>query len=185
MGGNLGSASPAGDAHPPLLAGGASVEVASVRGSRVVPVEEFYTGPKRQVLEPDELICAFLVRPATGPQQFSKVGTRNAMVIAVASFAVVLDPPAQRVGTGIGSAAPTPVRAGAAEEFLEGELAAGNLWESRRPLPAHFVAHFSQLVASAAAPIDDVRGSASYRTRALAVMAGRALSWAWTEYQGR
>ena len=185
VGGNLGSASPAGDAHPPLLAGGASVEVASVRGSRVVPVEEFYTGPKRQVLEPDELISAFLVRPATGPQQFSKVGTRNAMVIAVASFAVVLDPPAQRVGTGIGSAAPTPVRAGAAEEFLEGELAAGNLWESRRPLPAHLVAHFSQLVASAAAPIDDVRGSASYRTRALAVMAGRALSWAWTEYQGR
>ncbi len=72
VGGNLGSASPAGDAHPPLLAGGASVEVASVRGSRVVPVEEFFTGPKRQVLEPDELISAFLVRPATGPQQFSQ-----------------------------------------------------------------------------------------------------------------
>ena len=134
VGGNLGSASPAGDAHPPLLAGGASVEVASVRGSRVVPVEEFYTGPKRHVLEPDELISAFLVRPATGPQQFSKVGTRNAMVIAVASFAVVLDPPARRVGTGIGSAAPTPVRAGPAGEFLEGELAAGGLWESRGPL---------------------------------------------------
>ena len=105
------------------------------------------------------------------------------MVIAVASFALVLGT-GRRVGTGIGSAAPTPVRAGAAEEFLEGELAAGDLWESRRPLPAHLVAHFSQLVASAAAPIDDVRGTANYRTRALAVMAGRALSWAWTEYQG-
>ena len=147
-GGNLGSASPAGDAHPPLLASGASVEVASVRGSRVVAVEDFFTGPKRHVLAPDELISAFLVRPATGPQQFSKVGTRNAMVIAVASLAVVLDPPGQRVGTGIGSAAPTPVRAAAAEEFLEGELAAEGLWESRGALAPAVVAHFSQLVAS-------------------------------------
>ncbi len=106
------------------------------------------------------------------------------MVIAVASFAVVLDSERRRVGTGIGSAAPTPVRAGAAEEFLEGELAAGALWESPRPLSSHLVGHFSGLVASAAAPIDDVRGSAVYRKRALAVMAGRALSWAWAEYQG-
>ena len=183
VGGNLGSASPAGDAHPPLLASGASVEVASVRGRRVVPVEDFFRGPKQHVLQQDELIYAFLVRPANGPQQFSKVGTRNAMVIAVASFAVVLDREKRLVGTGIGSAAPTPVRAGAAEEFLEGELAAGALWESPRPLPPHVVAHFCGLVASAATPIDDVRGSADYRKRALAVMARRALSWAWTEYQ--
>jgi CO/xanthine dehydrogenase FAD-binding subunit len=184
MGGNLGSASPAGDAHPPLLASGASVEVASVRGRRVVAVDDFFKGPKQHVLEQDELIYAFLVRPASGPQQFSKVGTRNAMVIAVASFAVALDRGRRRVGTGIGSAAPTPVRAGAAEEFLEGELAASSLWESPRALPPHLVAHFSELVASAAAPIDDVRGSADYRRRALAVMARRALSWAWTEYRG-
>jgi CO/xanthine dehydrogenase FAD-binding subunit len=184
VGGNLGSASPAGDAHPPLLASGASVEVASVRGRRVVPVDDFFKGPKQHVLEQDELIYAFLVRPASGPQQFSKVGTRNAMVIAVASFAVALDRERRRVGTGIGSAAPTPVRAGAAEEFLEGELAASALWESPRALPPHLVAHFSELVASAAAPIDDVRGSADYRRRALAVMARRALSWAWTEYRG-
>ncbi len=182
VGGNLGSASPAGDAHPPLLAAGATVEVTSVRGSRRVPVEEFFTGPKRHVLEPDELIAAFLVRPAPGPQQFSKVGTRNAMVIAVASFAVALDPERQRVGTGIGSAAPTPRRARAAESFLEGELAAAGLWQAPRPLGAEVVAHFSELVASAASPIDDVRGTAAYRRHALAVMARRSLSWAWSDY---
>jgi CO/xanthine dehydrogenase FAD-binding subunit len=183
VGGNLGSASPAGDAHPPLLATGALVEVESVRGTRRVAVEEFFVGPKRNVLAPDELIAAFLVRPAPGPQQFSKVGTRNAMVIAVVSFALALDPEHERVGTGIGSAAPTPVRAAAAEELLEGELTAGGSWEARGPLDPHLVAHFSELVASAASPIDDVRSTAAYRRHALAVMARRALSWAWSEYQ--
>ncbi len=183
VGGNLGSASPAGDAHPPLLASGAAVEVASVRGSRRVPVEEFFVGPKRNVLGPDELISAFVVRPAPGPQQFSKVGTRNAMVIAVTSFALALDPELRRVGTGIGSAAPTPLRAVAAEEFLEGELTAGGLWEAPRPLPPNVVDHFSELVSGAADPIDDVRGTAAYRRHSLAVMACRCLSWAWTDYR--
>jgi CO/xanthine dehydrogenase FAD-binding subunit len=184
VGGNLGSASPAGDAHPPLLASGALVEVASVGRTRRVPVEEFFTAPKRHVLAPDELIAAFVVPPARGPQQFCKVGARNAMVIAVASFAIALDVAHQRVGTGLGSVAPTPRRATEAETFLEGELNAGRLWESPRPLDPRLVAHFSRLVASAASPIDDVRGSAAYRVHALAVMARRALSWAWSEFLG-
>src|SRR5687768_5151736 len=91
IGGNLGSSSPAGDALPPLYASGADVELASVRGSRRVPVEEFITGPKTNLLQPDELIAAVWMPVATGPQQFAKVGTRNAMVIAVCSFAVSLD----------------------------------------------------------------------------------------------
>ncbi|HEX6338470.1 MAG TPA: FAD binding domain-containing protein, partial [Jiangellaceae bacterium] len=115
VGGNLGSASPAGDAHPPLLAGDAVVEVESVRGLRTIPVGEFFTGVKRNALEPDELIKSVLVPTARGPQEFAKIGTRNAMVIAVTSFAVALDPDERRVGTGIGSAAPTPRRAIAAE----------------------------------------------------------------------
>ena len=86
VGGNLGAASPAGDAHPPLLAAGTRVEVASVRGTRLIPVDDFYTGVKRNALAPDELIRAVLVTPPSGPQQFSKIGTRNAMVIAVAAF---------------------------------------------------------------------------------------------------
>lgn len=183
VGGNLGSSSPAGDAHPPLLASGATVEVESVRGRRQVPIGDFFIGPKRNVLAPDELISAFVVPPAPGPQQFCKVGTRNAMVIAVASFAVALDPERQRVGTGIGSAAPTPVRAAAAEGSLEGELAAAGLWASRASLPDALVEHFSVLAARAASPIDDVRGTAAYRRHALAVMAGRALRWAWSDYQ--
>src|SRR5712672_745054 len=75
VGGNLGTASPAGDAHPVLLACDALVEVASTSGSRRIPAREFFVGPKRNAMRQDELISAFLVEPVTGPQQFSKVGT--------------------------------------------------------------------------------------------------------------
>src|SRR6266849_6507857 len=129
VGGNLGSASPAGDAHPPLLACDAVVEAASVRGVRQIPVREFYTGVKRTVLAPDELIAAICVPVARGPQQFAKVGVRNAMVIAVASFAIALHPDRTWVGTGLGSAAPTPRPAREAEEFLTAELIERGLWD--------------------------------------------------------
>jgi CO/xanthine dehydrogenase FAD-binding subunit len=175
VGGNLGSASPAGDAHPPLLAAGAGVELASTRGSRRLPAREFFTGPKRNAIQKDELIAAFLIEPAQGPQQFSKVGTRNAMVIAVCSFALALDPGRKRVGTGIGSAGPTPLRAVEAEDFIQGELD----WEGRRPLGDATLNRFCELVATAAKPIDDVRGTAAYRRHALSVMARRCLTWAW------
>jgi CO/xanthine dehydrogenase FAD-binding subunit len=179
--GNLGAASPAGDAHPALLAGDAVVEVESVRGVRQVPVATFYTGVKRNVLQPDELIRATLVPVATGPQQYCKIGTRNAMVIAVAAFGLALHPARQRVGTGIGSAAPTPRRAHDAEDYIAEVLAAGGYWESRDPLPDTVATRFGDLVASAASPIDDVRGSARYRAHALSVMGRRALLWAWND----
>jgi len=177
--GNLGSASPAGDAHPPLLAAGAAVELESVRGSRTVSATDFFTGVKRNVLEPDELISAVRVPVTGGPQQFAKIGTRNAMVIAVASFAIALHPGARRVGTGIGSAAPTPRRAPDAEDLLAGELD----WDGRAPVGAPVVRRFGELVAAAADPVDDVRGSAAYRRHALAVMAARTATWAWDEYR--
>ena len=184
IGGNLGSASPAGDCHPPLLAVGAEVEVASAAGgSRRIPVEAFFTGPKQSALAAGELICAVHVPAATGPQQFAKVGTRNAMVIAVCSFALALDPTRGRVGTGIGSAGPTPLRAPAAEEFLEGELSSEGLWESRGPLGEAAVTRFGELAAAAARPIDDVRGTAGYRVHALGVMARRTLTWAWEQHR--
>ena len=184
VGGNLGSASPAGDAHPPLLAAGAVVEAESAaRGVRRIPAAEFYTGVKRNALEPDELIAAVLVPAAAGPQQFCKVGTRNAMVIAVSAFACALHPDRQAVGTGIGSAAPTPRRATEAETFLAGELADAGLWESRGELPESLAQAFGERVAAAASPIDDVRGTAAYRRHSLAVMARRAVTWAWDEYQ--
>ena len=183
VGGNLGSASPAGDAHPPLLASGAIVELASVAGTRRLPAHEFFVGPKRSAIRKDELIAAFLVEPAKGPQQFSKVGTRNAMVIAVCSFALAIDSERRRIGTGIGSAAPTPVRAIEAELFLAGVLEEKGLWESPAAVDESALVRFGQLVAAAAKPIDDVRGTAAYRRQALAVMARRSFIWAWNEHR--
>ena len=175
VGGNLGTSAPAGDAHPPLLAADASVELASTTGTRHVAVREFFTGPKRNAMRKDELIAAFLIRPAAGPQQFSKVGTRNAMVIAVCSFALSIDRAQQRVGTGIGSAGPTPLRAVEAESFIQQELD----WRNRRAPSDATVGRFGDLVSAAARPIDDVRGTAAYRRHALSVLAQRCLRWAW------
>ena len=183
VGGNLGAASPAGDSHPALLAAYAHVEVESVRGARQIPAEEFYTGVKRNALGPDELITAVLITPPTGPQQFCKIGTRNAMVISVAAFGLALHPDREAVGTGIGSAAPTPRRALAAEQFLAQSLTDDGLWESRGALPDATSRQFADLVADAASPIDDVRGTARYRVHSLSVMARRALVWAWNDFR--
>jgi len=175
VGGNLGTSSPAGDALPPLLASDALVELASVSGMRRLPVREFFTGPKRNAMRKDELIAAFLVGPAAGVQQFSKVGTRNAMVIAVCSFALAIDPERRTVGTGIGSAGPTPLRAPDAETFIQAELD----WDGRKQVSPATLDRFGELVAAAARPIDDIRGTADYRRHALAVLARRCLAWAW------
>lgn len=185
VGGNLGAASPAGDSHPPLLASGAIVELASVGGNRRLPVGEFFTGPKLNSMKKDELIAAFLIEPAKGPQQFSKVGTRNAMVIAVCSFAIAVDPVRRHIGTGIGSAAPTPIVAGDAERFLEGVLDEGGMWERPRAVDPKAIERFGELVAAAAKPIDDVRGTADYRRHALKVMARRSFGWAWDQHRVR
>ncbi|HET9169252.1 MAG TPA: FAD binding domain-containing protein, partial [Actinospica sp.] len=181
VGGNLGGASPAGDAHPALLAAGRDVyvEAQSVRGTRLIAIDDFYVGVKRNSLEPDELIRAVRIPVADGPQQFSKIGTRNAMVIAVCSFALALDAKARSAGTGIGSAAPTPRRARDAERFLADELP----WDSpRTPLDPELAEHFGELASAAASPIDDVRGTAAYRRHALKVMARRTLRWCWNDY---
>jgi CO/xanthine dehydrogenase FAD-binding subunit len=183
VGGNLGTASPAGDCHPVLLAGAADIEVVSVRGSRMIPAAEFFTGVKRNAMEPDELIAAVHIPLPSGPEQFSKIGTRNAMVIAVAAFSLALHPDRHEVGTGIGSAAPTPRPAMEAGQFLAAALTEAGLWESRGELPDSVSERFASLVRAAAAPIDDVRGTAAYRLHALAVMARRTLAWAWQDYQ--
>jgi CO/xanthine dehydrogenase FAD-binding subunit len=183
VGGNLGTASPAGDAHPILLATDAQVELASTAGTRLVAVRDFYLGPKRNSARPDELIAAFLVEPSNGPQQFSKVGTRNAMVIAVCAFSIALDVTRRTVGTGIGSAGPTPIRASEAETFIHGALDEQEAWEHRKEVSYSAVAKFGELVAAAARPIDDVRGTAAYRRHALAVLARRTFTWAWDDYR--
>jgi len=156
LGGNLGTASPAGDALPPLLVYEAEVVVASAeRGIRVVPVARFLTGPKQNALFPDELIVAVRLEPREMRQTFMKVGPRNAMVIAVVSLCLAVDRDAGEIRVSYGSAGPKPgfVRVALAEA---GELA--------------------ETVARDASPIDDVRGTAAYRVHALKVLVGRALN---------
>lgn len=183
VGGNLGTASPAGDGLPPLYASDAEVEVASVDGTRRVPVAEFVVGPKRNALREDELISAFRIPEAEGPQQYAKIGTRNAMVIAVCSFGLALHPERGKVGACIGSAGPTPIRASDAETFIQGVLEEGGLWGSRAEMGRAALARFGELVADAARPIDDVRGTAEYRRHSVGVLARRTLKWAWDEYR--
>ena len=175
IGGNLATASPAGDALPVLVALGASVEIAGNDGRRLIPIAEFFTGPKRSVLGTGDLVVAVHVPVRRGPQDYLKVGVRNAMVIAVCSFALALDLEKHQVGTGIGSAGPTPLRAVEAEDFIQGELD----WENRSAPSEAALRRFGELAAAAAKPIDDVRGTAAYRRHALAVMARRCLSWTW------
>ncbi|MCZ7457280.1 FAD binding domain-containing protein [Streptomyces sp. WMMC940] len=184
VGGNLGTASPAGDAHPALLAAGAEVEVESVRGTRSIPIDAFYTGVKRNALAADELIRAVHIKKADGPQQYSKVGTRNAMVIAVCAFGIALHPETRTVRTGIGSAAPTPVRAEAAEEFLNAALRDGGFWDSGKIITPSIAKRFAELASGACNPIDDVRGTAKYRRHAVGIMARRTLGWTWEQYRG-
>ena len=184
VGGNLGTASPAGDALPPLYASEAEVEVVSTEGRRRIPVADFISGPKENLLSPNELISAFYTARADGPQQYSKIGTRNAMVIAVCAFGLALSPGRRKVGTCIGSAGPTPIRAAEAERFIGGVLEEGGFWESRGVIPEALLRRFGELAAGAAKPIDDVRGTAEYRRRSVGVLARRSLGWAWEEYRG-
>jgi CO/xanthine dehydrogenase FAD-binding subunit len=184
VGGNLGTASPAGDALPPLYASDAEIELASTGGTRRVPVTDFITGPKRNILEPNELIAAFYIPEAEGPQQYSKIGTRNAMVIAVCAFGLALQPQQRKVGTCVGSAAPTPVRAAEAEGFIEGVLEEQGLWDSREEIGEPALVRFGEMVETVTRPISDVRGTAAYRTHAVGVLARRTLKWAWDEYRG-
>ncbi|MEU9191576.1 FAD binding domain-containing protein [Streptomyces hundungensis] len=185
VGGNLGCSSPAGDSHPALLSSGADVEVESqARGVRLIPIDEFYKGVKRNALEADELIKAVHIPKADGPQQFSKVGTRNAMVIAVCAFGLALHPETRTVRTGIGSAAPTPIRAKAAEEFLNAALEEGGFWDNGKIITPSIAKQFATLASGACNPIDDVRGTANYRRHAVGVMARRTLMWTWETYRG-
>jgi CO/xanthine dehydrogenase FAD-binding subunit len=183
VGGNLGTASPAGDALPPLFAADALVEVASSTATRLVPVATFVTGPKRNCLADDELIAAFHIPAAAGPQQFSKIGTRNAMVIAVCSLALSVWPDRRSVTACIGSAGPTPIRCGEAERFIAGVLDEDDLWSTRAEIGDGALDRFGELVEGAARPIDDVRGTARYRHHALGVLGRRTLTWAWEAYR--
>jgi CO/xanthine dehydrogenase FAD-binding subunit len=174
IGGNIGTASPAGDALPVLAAYDAVIVAGSATGTRREAWDAFFTGPKQTTLAPDELVLGVEWAVVDGPGSFAKVGTRNAMVIAIAGLCLQLDVRAHTVRLALGSVAPTVVRAPDAEAFAAGAIA----WdEPERALPESAVSEFGKLAAAAARPIDDVRGSAAYRRHVVEVLARRALSW--------
>ena len=152
----------------------AEVLLRSATGERTLAFEDFMLGPKKPALNPGELVVAARWRDPGPAQAFLKIGTRNAMVIAVANVAMAVDRVRRRAGVGLGSVGPTIIRAREAERFAEGLLDEHGWENAFRPDDAAR-ARFGELVVRAARPIDDVRGSARYRNHALAVMASRAL----------
>jgi CO/xanthine dehydrogenase FAD-binding subunit len=180
VGGNLGTASPAGDALPVLAAWDAEVVLGRAGGStRSLAWDAFLTGVKQTSREPGELILGARWNVPTGPGSFSKIGTRNAMVIAVASVCLQLDEPRRSVRVALGSVASTVVRAHEAETLAAQAFQDAGLWEDPlADLAPDAAERFGDAVADAATPIDDVRGTAAYRQHAVSVLARRALAWA-------
>lgn len=170
IGGNVVTASPAGDTLPLLAALDAVVTLRGPGGERRVAIREFLTGVKRTAIGPCELLVDVVVPCPPGPQQFLKVGTRNAMVIAICSAAVVLDREARRVRAALGSVGPVPVRLEAAEEEISEALD----WDRLQASPA-VVSRFGELAAASCSPISDHRSTAAYRRHAVGVIAARAL----------
>lgn len=158
LGGNLGTASPAGDGVTALVALGGTLRLRSAAGERELDLATFVTGPRSTLRTPHELITSVCVPVLDGPQEFLKIGSRNAMVIAVASLALVVDGEGVRVA--LGSVGPGPIRATDAEAYV----AAGG----GDPVA------FARLVAAAARPIDDHRSTAAYRRHSVEVLARRA-----------
>ncbi|MDR7543160.1 MAG: FAD binding domain-containing protein [Armatimonadota bacterium] len=180
VGGNLGTASPAGDALPVLAAYDAEIVLIKAgAATRSLPLDRFMLGPKRTAMAPDELILGARWAVHRGSGSFSKVGPRSAMVIAVASLCLVMDEDRRAVRVALGSVGPTVLRAFEAEAFAVRALAQAGAWDDRRvPIASGVIADFGERVAAAARPIDDVRATAAYRRHACGVLARRALTWA-------
>lgn len=165
IGGNIATASPAGDTLPFLAAVDAAVVLRSATGERTVPWDEFITGPKRTTRRPGELIIGVrLPDRLPARQAFAKIGVRNAMVIAIASCCVTRDDDGT-TRVALGSVGPTPIRARRAEAMISSE---------RHPSDA--AKHeFARLVSEEVKPITDHRSTAEYRRHASGVMARRLL----------
>jgi CO/xanthine dehydrogenase FAD-binding subunit len=175
IGGNLATASPAGDTLPVLAAHGASVELTSAAARRTVAVTDFLTGPKRTALGAGELITAVRVPLMAGPAEFLKVGIRNAMVIAVANCALVVDSERRAVRCALGSVGPVPMRDLEAEAWVADRLD----WDGGAACDPAVASEFGARMAAASRPIDDHRATARYRHHAIGVLARRALLRAW------
>jgi CO/xanthine dehydrogenase FAD-binding subunit len=175
VGGNLCNASPAADGMPALLALDASVELASVRGTRVLPLEAFVLGPRRTALAPDELLVALRL-PAGTPasrSRFLKLGARRDLVISIAMVAVAIDVDAQdravRIGIAVGACGPVARRLAGLEAALLGTPRDALAGAAARAL-------VDPAMLAPLSPIDDVRGSAGYRLDAVTTLVPRAFA---------
>lgn len=170
LGGNICNASPAADTVPPLLAYSATVKVTNGLNERVIPLESFFKGPGKTVLERGELLTSIAVPKTMGGCAFLKLGKRQSSILAVVNVAALLeteDTTIQRARVALGSVAPTPVRARNVERFLEGKkMTESNLKEASK----HVLEDIS--------PINDIRGSARYRKDMSVVLTGRTLELA-------
>jgi len=172
VGGNLCNAAPSADMAPPLLALDAEAIIAGPRGRRRVPMADFFTGVRRTVLAPDELLVELIV-PAPGPRsggQYLRHTPRRELdiaVVGVASQITLSDGVCRKVRIALAAVAPTPIRATAAERALEGQ-----------PLTAQQIARAAQLAVEAARPISDQRGSADFRRHLVGVLTRRTLTTA-------
>lgn len=167
--GNLITASPANDTITPLMALNAEITLTSLEGERTIPLNQFYTGVRRTVMRPDELLTAIsfpaLSRDERG--MFLKLGLRRAQAISVVHVAVVLafeGDTVTRAAITLGSVAPTIIHATVAERSLIG-----------RALTPEAIAEAARLAAAAPEPITDVRSTAAYRTEMVRVLVSRAL----------
>ena len=162
LGGNLGTCSPAGDSLPVLSATNSIVHLTSAGGTRMVPFSEFMTGPKRNSRQPHEIITAVTVPRTSGWQGYAKVGTRNAMVISVASACVVFHDDEIRIA--LGSVGPTIIRCTDTENWYQ-SLASKNTTGVSLEIGSR--------ASKESRPIDDHRSTADYRRHAIKVLAQR------------
>ncbi len=167
--GNLITASPANDSIPPLMALGARVTLRSAQGERTLSLEDFYTGVRKTVMRPDELVVdiAFPSPPPGTRSAFYKLGLRKAQAISVVNAAIVLqmdEGVVQTANITLGSVAPTVIHAPEAERSLVGKT-----------LEEEVIERAAALAAEEASPIDDLRGSAAYRRHMLKVGVRRTL----------
>lgn len=168
--GNLITASPANDTITPLMALGAAVRLRSSSGERVVPLESFYTGVRRTVMQPDEMLVD-IIFPAMKANQrgiFIKYALRRAQAISVVNVAIVLTldgQTVQRASITMGAVAPTIIHAAEAEAYLQGKT-----------LEDGVIARAAELAMQAARPISDIRGSADYRRHMVGVLVRRGLN---------
>jgi xanthine dehydrogenase FAD-binding subunit len=167
IGGNIANASPAGDLIPPLYALGASLELMSSKGKRVVDIEDFFTGPGKTILKSNELITGIKIPKSRNLGFFARLGTRKALAISKVSVAVNFALRSGKITNtkiSLGAVAPTVIRAQAAEEILENQnLNSDNIEKA------------ALAVIETARPIDDIRSNAEYRKQMTGVLFRRGM----------